>query len=146
MGSKTQVETTATTLSASPLQYCGAEVQAVLPPTDRPFQLKVVIQKMRVHSMKCIWKHLCLSRERCRVLQEPCLGCQETECITASLSYLSQAQLAPHKSPLQPQLHQPRKGISACSSCSHSAHCALAGGDSKSPVLTYLNWGHFRVK
>lgn len=53
--------------------------------------------------MKCIWKHLCLSRERCRTLQEPCLGCQDTECITASLSCLSQAQLAPHKSPLQSQ-------------------------------------------
>lgn len=46
MGSKTQAETTATPLSASTLQHRGAEGQAVLPPTDRPFQLKVVLQKM----------------------------------------------------------------------------------------------------
>lgn len=139
-GSKTQTETTVTTLSASPLQHHGAEGEAVLPSTDRAFQLKVVLlQKTQIHWMKGIWKHLCPCRERCRMIQEPFLGCQETECSTTSLSCLSQAQLALHESPLQPQPPSSQKWHL----CSHST---LAGGDSKSPFLTSLNWGHFRSK
>lgn len=49
MERKTQAETTATALSASPLQHHATEGQ-VLPPTDRAFQFKIVLlQKMQVH-------------------------------------------------------------------------------------------------